>query len=289
MNNPLENLQSLFKFYRTHKFVPKLVWKKCPRPTGLGIPPWAKRHLYIAASDTKMVSVLDMETNKVVGHLTSDEMLCPRSLAFSERRKEIFVVDKWKHCIHVFSSTGEYLRTLSGRGTGEGKLLSPEGLTIGQNDELIVCDTGNNRIIILDPDKGIQMGTIGVVDKKTEFNAPTSVIYFDGKIIVADCGNNRIKVFTTKGEKTLEFGSMGKNKAQFRSPEVVTVDPMGFIVVGDSGNRRVQVFNFDGELIRVFGGFGNNPGKFVWISGLVVSPQMDFVVSDHKNKSVQIL
>ncbi|KAF4527079.1 hypothetical protein B566_EDAN015714 [Ephemera danica] len=40
----------------------------------------------------------------------------------------------------------------------------------------------------------------------------------------------------------MEFGSSGAARGQFRTPECVAVDKMGFILVGDSGNGRVQVF-----------------------------------------------
>lgn len=46
------------------------------------------------------------------------------------------------------------------------------------------------------------------------------------------------------------FGSRGRNKGQFESPESVAVDDEGFIVVGDSGNGRVQVFHPNGRFVR---------------------------------------
>lgn len=79
---------------------------------------------------------------------------------------------------------------------------------------------------------------------------------------------------------------MGQRKGQFRQPEVLAVDPMGYILVGDSGNCRVQVFKPNGQLVRVFGGLGNEAGKFGWISGIHVTKQLDIIISDTKNHSV---
>ena len=121
----------------------------------------------------------------------------------------------------------------------------------------------------------------------TELNAPTSVAVTNDRVVVLDSGNGRIKVYNKQDKsKIIEFGSMGQRKGQFRHPEVLAVDPMGYILVGDSGNCRVQVFKPTGQLVRVFGGLGSQPGKFGWISGIHVTKQLDIIISDTKNHSV---
>jgi hypothetical protein len=96
------------------------------------------------------------------------------------------------------------------------------------------------------------------------------------------------QTYTLTGEKLSEFGSMGEERGQFRSPECVALDHLGFILVGDSGNARVQIFRPNGTLVRVFGGRGASPGKFAWVSGITVANNMDIIVTDSKNSSVQI-
>jgi hypothetical protein len=63
------------------------------------------------------------------------------------------LADKWKHCVHVFSAEGTFLRHLGKKGYAEGNFQSPEGITSGPgpdgNDDqtfLYVCDTGNDRV-----------------------------------------------------------------------------------------------------------------------------------------------
>lgn len=121
----------------------------------------------------------------------------------------------------------------------------------------------------------------------TELNAPTSVAVTNDRVVILDSGNGRIKMYNKQDKsKIIEFGSMGQRKGQFRHPEVLAVDPMGYILVGDSGNCRVQVFKPTGQLVRVFGGLGSQPGKFGWISGIHVTKQLDIIISDTKNHSV---
>lgn len=121
----------------------------------------------------------------------------------------------------------------------------------------------------------------------TELNAPTSVAITSDRVIILDSGNRRVKIYNKHDRgKIIEFGSLGQRKGQFRQPEVLAVDPMGYILVGDSGNSRIQVFKPNGQLVRVFGGLGSEPGKFGWISGIHVTKQLDIIVSDTKNHSV---
>lgn len=54
LQNPLDNTDTLTAYYRTRSFTAKLVWSKCPRPAGVGIPPWEMNHLYIAATDSQV-------------------------------------------------------------------------------------------------------------------------------------------------------------------------------------------------------------------------------------------
>ncbi|KAJ8972296.1 hypothetical protein NQ317_018630 [Molorchus minor] len=83
-------------------------------------------------------------------------MQYPHSLAFSKTRKEIFVSDKWNHCVHIFSSEGEFLKSI-----WHGKLRSPEGIAMGPNEELVICDTGNDRVVIVNPETEELIYTIG--------------------------------------------------------------------------------------------------------------------------------
>ncbi|XP_063830655.1 tripartite motif-containing protein 2-like [Ostrinia nubilalis] len=301
-NNPLESEDTLFLHYRSRNFVPHYVWRKASRPGGVAISPWSG-HLYVCGMDIHCVLVVERSQAKVVRRLTNEDMLCPVQIAFMKSLGEVYVTDKWKHCIHVFSKDGEFLRTVGQKGSRPGMFRSPEGIaTDNANQLLYVVDTGNDRVQILQPD-GKFVDHLGVASKLqpinttsvwtssevncTELNAPTSVAVTSDRVIVLDSGNKRIKIYNKENKsKIIEFGSMGQRKGQFRQPEVLAVDPLGFILVGDSGNCRVQVFKQNGQLVRVFGGVGSAPGRFGWISGIYVTKQLDVIISDTKNHCV---
>ncbi|KAL0869875.1 hypothetical protein ABMA27_006078 [Loxostege sticticalis] len=301
-NDPLENEESLFMHYRSRTFVPHYVWRKASRPGGVAISPWSG-HLYVCGMDIHCVLVVERSQAKIVGRLTHEDMLCPVQIAFMKSLGEIYVTDKWKHCIHVFSKEGEFLRTIGQKGSRVGMFRSPEGIATDNASQLLyVVDTGNDRVQVLQPD-GKYVDVLGVATKQqpvnttsvwatrevtcTELNAPTSVAVTSDRVVILDSGNKRIKIYNKENRsKIVEFGAMGQRKGQFRQPEVLTVDPLGFILVGDSGNCRVQVFKQNGQLVRVFGGLGSAPGRFGWISGIYVTKQLDVIISDTKNHCV---
>ncbi|XP_004933397.1 RING finger protein nhl-1 [Bombyx mori] len=304
-NDPLESEESLVTYYRSRNFIPHYVWRKTSRPSGVGLSPWDS-HLYVCGMDSHSVMVVERAQAKIVTRLTCDEMLCPVQIAFMKSQGEIYVTDKWKHCIHVFSKDGLYLRSIGHKGSRVGMFRSPEGIaTDNANNLIYVADTGNDRVQIIQPD-GKFVDQIGVYNKLkptgnttlwetkevicTELNTPTAVALTADRIIILDSGNRRVKVYNKNDKgKILEFGSTGQRKGQFRQPEVLAVDPMGYILVGDSGNCRVQVFKPTGQLVRVFGGFGTQPGKFGWISGIHVTKHLDIIICDTKNHTVNFL
>ncbi|CAH0550512.1 unnamed protein product [Brassicogethes aeneus] len=257
-------------YYKTRPFVAKLKWSKCPRSGGVGIAPWDTSKLYIAATDNSCVLKLDMVTNKLLGSIRHDDMAYACAVAFSMKNNEIFISDKWNNCVHVFSRDEAFQRTIC-----KEVIKTPNGIAIGPNNELVISDSGNKRILIVSFKDG------EIIREIRSLNNPTALTIHDSKIYVADTGNHRIKIFNFQGESLQDFGTLGKHPGQFRYAEAIAVDRHGFILVGDAGNARIQVFKPDGTIVRIFGckeGFG-------WVSGLAISDESDIILTDHKNRS----
>ncbi|KAK8739122.1 hypothetical protein OTU49_003492 [Cherax quadricarinatus] len=291
--------------YRSKGSLTRLRWGQHlgERPAGVAVSPWTSE-IYVTGSDTCRVNVFDGSGRQVSsfgsrGH-ADGQFLCPIGLAFSHVSKEVFITDKWKHCIHVFDTDGNFIRQLGRKGKGFGHFSSPEGIATDRHGNIYVADTCNHRVQILDGD-GVFLREVGVVSSETlqdgrrytksEFNEPTGVAAsLDGsRVYVADAGNHRIKVFNgTSGERVLMFGSRGRHKGQFETPECIVVDPEGFIVVGDSGNGRIQVFRPNGNFVRYLGTRGNSHGELGWVSGVGLSKTLDVVVTDFKNNLVAV-
>lgn len=77
----------------------------------------------------------------------------------------------------------------------------------------------------------------------------------DGRILVADTGNNRIVELKDSGTLLFvrSYGKKGIDAGEFNSPADVQMDSQGNFYVVDSGNNRIQIFSADGELMKIWG------------------------------------
>ena len=81
---------------------------------------------------------------------------------------------------------------------------------------------------------------IGVGD----LNLPNSVCVFDdGRIAVADGGNNRIIIYDQNGQELLFYGEAGFHPHNMREPIFVAVSPEQHLYISDWHNHRVLVFD----------------------------------------------
>ena len=182
----------------------------------------------------------------------------------------------------VFDSSGKFLQKWGKTGSGDGELLRPAGIAVEKNGNVIVVDSGNNRLQVFTPE-GKFIGKCGGPGKGPgEFNQPWGItLDKDGNIYVADWKNHRIQKLTSAGKCLMTIGSYGavqepegayavtifgpyvkgdSEKAgyprtdQFNHPTDVAVDSDGDIYVSDWGNHRVCVFDSEGGPITTLVG-----------------------------------
>jgi len=141
----------------------------------------------------------------------------PRGLAI-DSTGTIYVADSLNHAIRKISPAG-VVSTLAGGGTStlgvagskedvgtEARFRNPTAVTVDAAGNVYVADTGNNRIRKITPDgtvsavAGSATDASGYADgTKTDalFASPTGIaIGSDGRLYVADTGNNRLRVIT---------------------------------------------------------------------------------------------
>lgn len=110
----------------------------------------------------------------------------------------------------------------------------------------------------------------------------------EGNIIVADRRNNRIQIFTCRGEFKSMFGSKGTGPGEFDLPAGITTDTYGRIIVIDKDNHRVQIFTSSGNFILKFGSFGKECGQFQYPWDVAVNSLGNIVVTDTRNHRIQL-
>jgi sugar lactone lactonase YvrE len=149
-------------------------------------------------------------------------------------------------------------------GAGDQALFdSPSGIAIAPNGDLIVADTGNNRIRRVTFDG--QVGTVagdghaGYADQpgnKAQFNGPIGVaVDAHGNIYVADSYNDRIRkiapdgqVSTIAGKGTPGYADGDRNNALFDTPSGIVVASDNSLIVADTGNDRLRRISPEGNV-----------------------------------------
>lgn len=149
------------------------------------------------------------------------------------------------------------------KGTSEDQLNAPEDIDITTDGKMVIADTGNNRILIWDPNGSPLkfyggFGTSATWRNPPQFNRPCAVLVLPSKkIYVADTNNHRIVVLDDKGLVVSSWGTQGPAGGQFNLPRSIARDHFGKILVLDSGNSRVEVFSPLGEYQSTWGAFGD--------------------------------
>jgi len=140
---------------------------------------------------------------------------------------------------------------------------TPSGMALAPNGDLIVADTGNNRIrkVTLTGETSTIAGdgTAGYADGpalNAEFNGPIGVaVDARGNIYVADTYNDRIRMITPDGQVstiagkgTPGFADGDRNSAMFDTPCGIIVANDNSLIVADTGNDRLRRISPEGNV-----------------------------------------
>ncbi len=182
----------------------------------------------------------------------------PRSLCVATNG-ELYVLDTIGRVI-VYGSDGNVARIWSMPETSVGR---PEGVVELSDGSILVADTHYHRLVRFSKSGEVlsMWGSKGEGDG--EFIYPVAVEQGpDGSIYVAEYGgNDRIQVFTSKGEFIRAFGSFGTGEKQFqRCSGLAFLD--GRLYVADAINNRIQVYTPEGEQVACYNETGGEMYRY---------------------------
>ena len=188
----------------------------------------------------------------------------PRYIAFSDNG-DMFVTSR-DDCIQVYDKSGNRKATIRSWGTGKLQFQSPLGIDIS-NGVVYVAEHFTHRIHMLTTG-GEFIGTFGEKGSGIgQFNGPSDVkISPDGKVYVADWGNNRVQVFNPDWTISHAIDSSSvPDGVEFCSPKGIAFDLSGDVHA--SCNSSVTVFTPTGQFVRHYGG-----SEIVNSNGIAIDP-----------------
>lgn len=215
---------------------------------------------------------------------------------------------------------------VTGVGKEQGRLDRPFGLAVDGAGRILVTDTGDNSVSMLDLARkqwtrweaigqvrfkspvavAVAGATIFVADSALgkviafdargklrfeitrELERPAGLATAGERLFVADSQRHQVCVFNLRGGFVSQFGRRGDGEGEFNFPTHLSLDAAGLIYVTDSLNHRVQVFAADGKYLRAFGRAGDGPGYFSRPKGVAADRDGHVHVVDAVFDNVQV-
>lgn len=238
----------------------------------------------------KNIFLLDIFKNRIF-HFDKDRKLInvikisnilkkPASL-FISNLSEIYVTGK--NAILKYSFTGRYLsKIMSGRGNDLNTLFNPSYTVIDNDGYYYISDTGNERVIVLNPQKKV---VYTLSSDKNMFSSPYGLC-FDryNNLFISDIFRDQILVFDSKLNFKFRFGETGRGNSQFNYPLKIMCDDYNNLYVFDKYNNRIQKFTYNGNFlseIRLKKGI-----DFLDVSSFSINEKGDVIFINNKNNSL---
>ena len=188
------------------------------------------------------VQIFNCEDGSYVGKLgrkgnKEEELASPSGVAVSNCSRNIYVVDRPKQCIKVYSPNYVYIKAMC-----KGHLMEPCDIAIGTNDDIYVVDCSCKCVHVFNQD-GDLLREFGYRGEDKELVNPCYLALDGGDhVMLSDRMGHKICVYTVRGDLVNRFGGFGSSPGKVRFPNGVAVDSEGNIFVCDTSNHRVQKF-----------------------------------------------
>jgi DNA-binding beta-propeller fold protein YncE len=196
---------------------------------------------------------------------------------------------------------------------GAGVMVTPHGIHVDEAGNVWVTDFGTNeagtkgqQVHKFSPEGELLMslGTPGQTgNDENHFNQPNDVIVApDGSIFVADGHSGqgmttegdleegraagqtaRIMKFSPEGEFIMQWGELGYEHGEFRTPHALEFDSQGRLWVADRGNHRLEIFDQNGNYLESRYQHGRISGIFITDDDVVYTIDSESTMLNHPN------
>ena len=200
--------------------------------------------------------------------------------------EHVFIADIILHAMLKFDRNSYELIIRTGtQGSENGQFNNPRGLCIDYNGDVIVADSGNNRVSVFSKDL-IFFSNFGIGQLKCPEDVkltPYSVV------VVLDWSPMCVHFYSQNGHLLNPCISQGQGPdCLVNQPTFFCLDLAGNIIISDRGNHRIRIFFQSEQLIHTIGSEGEGIGEFMYPYGICISKLGTiFVLSHNPNFSIQ--
>lgn len=191
----------------------------------------------------------------------------------------------------------EYVGSYGKTGHATGEFLHPHGMAFSPDgSHLAVCDTENNRIVLLRPSAAFGNLPVASFSVAGVFGG---IWPFEGSQVPSDPSDKYLeKVFhddATPLDRDFKGRPYHGGQARIRSPELIPMNRFarpecvtwfdnGTLLVTDTDNHRVKAVRADGETLWVLGAEGWKDGYFHHPMGIAVDEGHQILVTEPRSK-----
>ncbi len=184
-----------------------------------------------------------------------------------------------------------YAFSFGSTGQLPGQFRSPSSISLDSFGNLLIADTGNNRIQKFDPSGQflLEFGTLG--SGTGGLNAPTDAVENSLSIYVVDSMNERVLEYDLEGRfraVCLSEDALTDSRRSF-GPRKLAFSSTGYVFLTDVEADAVVVLSKFWEPVSLVGGFGGGEGRFSDPLGLDLGEAEEVLVCDSGNRRVQRL
>ena len=191
---------------------------------------------------------------------------------------DIIVADHHGYSVQIFDAAGKLNASFGTQGSGNGQFSHPLGVC--EYEGIVFVGEYSGCRIQKMTKEGQFLSTFGSRGSLNgQFNQPwgCAIDKLNGKVYIADTGNNRVQVFNPDGMFSRIIGGGGSTP----KPRAVALDPDGNVHVASYSASVMKVFSMDGHLIRKYGnGILNGP------SGVAVDKFGYCIIGDWEYRAV---
>ena len=218
--------------------------------------------------------------SKVVNE--GERMGSPSGIAFGKDGMWA-VTDNSNHCVWIFDREDQLVRRFGSQGSGNGEFRRPLGVAFDANNHLYVTDHLNHRVQKFNVNGAylFQFGTQGLANGQLQY--PLGIIVHNGKLYVADNGNNHISVFQLDDQFSHIIGS-----GHLSNPYYIAVTTNDQLLVANCGHHCISIFTLDGNYVGKFGTQGTGRGQLSNPVGIATDMYGFIIVTDYGNNRVSI-